>query len=99
VLYKTNALVTHTRMCVLSPAAAGGLTITGIVLLVLVLVLGIVLLVAFLKTAKSVNKKASDLKKQITGGEFAKQVVLNVLAGVTDAATSIASARVANGST
>ena len=77
-------------MCKLSASAAGGLTIAGIVLLVLILILGIVLLVAFIQTVKTVNIQAKTFKTQLMGGEFAKDVVSNVLAGVTDAATNIA---------
>lgn len=75
-------------MCKLTPEASGALTITGFVLLVLVLGLGIVLLVAFLKTTKQVSSTVTTLKD----GSLVKSMVGNAMLGAIDGAKSIKAA-------
>jgi hypothetical protein len=75
-------------MCKLSPAASGALTITGIVLLVLILGLATVLLVAFVKTTKHVSGAVNNIKN----GSFVKSVAMNAIMGAIDGAKGIKAA-------
>ena len=72
-------------MSKLTPEASGALTITGIVLLVLVLGLGIVLLIVFFTTVKKVSNTANSLKD----GSLVQSMIGNAMLGAIDGAHKI----------
>ena len=72
-------------MCKLSPEASGALTITGIVLLVLILCLAIVLLIAFIKATKQVIGTVKTIKN----GSLIKSMIGNAMLGAIDGINSV----------